>query len=510
MGRIKKYMNYSRPIVLTIILAVLTAMLITPAPSYGDTTRATIDLDPRRGPVGTKVIVIVTNFEPGTVDICFDAESNIVETCSTDDDGNAYTYFIVEEFPAGEYKVWGKDDENREYTVFTITPEVELDESKCYVGDEVVVTGTGFAAKSEVSILFDGNEVTIDKTDEDGCFTGATFNIPESCNGNHTIRAIDEDKNYADAGFSTENSITISATQGAVGTGATISGTGFTQDSDITIIFSNEEIAISKSDENGSFNETFIVPAMVKGSYRIKVSDGRKNDYADFSILAGTTLNPTEGNVGSVLTITGSGFTANGTVTIKYDNTKVSTAKTDGNGSFEANFNVPASKSGEHKVTAADSSTSAEMTFTMEAEVPPTPRLILPASGAKVAETPTFAWEKVTDPSGVTYTFQLATDENFSDMVLNKNGLTDLEYTMTSGESLKPVKKENPYYWRVRATDKAMNKGNWSTNGSFYMGISIASPPGWVQWGLTGLGITLFGFLFGTFMNRLRRITIGD
>ncbi len=505
-----KYRTFFRAISLATLFALVATIVITPAAAYGDTTRAVVDLDPRKGPVGTKVIVILTNFVAGTVDISFDAESNIVETCSTDDDGNAYSYFIAEEYPAGEYKVWAKDGTNREYSVFTITPEIELDKTTGYVDDKVVVTGTGFAAKSEVSVLFDGTEVTIDKTDEDGCFTGATFKIPESSNGIHTVKAIDSDKNYTDASFSTEQSVTISSQKEGVGNGVTISGTGFAADKDIIITLANEKVAKGKSDENGSFSTTFIVPAIVKGSYRIKIGDGINNSYIDFSIQAGTSLNPTEGNVGTELTVSGSGFTANSKVTIKYDNTTATTAKTNANGKFEVSFNVPVSKKGEHTITATDSTTTSKMTFTMESEAPPAPKLLLPVSGTKVSETPTFGWERVTDPSGVSYTFQVATDENFSNLVLEKSGLTDPEYNVTAGESLKPVKKETPYYWRVRAIDRADNNGKWSGKGSFYMGLTIAAPPGWVQWGLTGLGITLFGFLFGTFLNRLRRLTLGD
>ena len=507
MAKGKIMMSFAKTTGLAAILAIITIGSVIPA--YGDSPRAVIDLDPRKGPVGSKVIVIITDFEPGTVDISFDAESNIVETCSTDDDGNAYTYFIVEEYPAGEYKIWANDDTNREYTVFTITPEIELDVTTGYVGDEIVVTGTGFAAKNELTVSFDNDETTIDKTDDDGCFTGATFKIPESYNGLHTIKVIDKDKNYATASFSTEQSITISSTEGGVGTGVTISGTGFIADGDITITLADEDIAISKSDENGSFSDNFIVPALVKGKYRIKISDGSNNDYIDFSIKSGTTLNPIQGNVGTELTITGSGFTANSPVTIKYDETKVAKTNTTVHGNFEVNFNAPVSEHGDHIITITDSNISSEITFTMESGAPPAPRLLLPANDSKVSETPTFGWEKVTDPSGVTYTLQVAGDENFSQIVLEKTSLADMEYIITQGESLKQTKKDAPYYWRVRATDKANNKGDWSSAGSFYMGLIIASPPGWVQWGLTGLGITLFGFLFGTFLNRLRRITLG-
>jgi hypothetical protein len=497
-------------IVSAIVLALLSIPFITPLPANADTTRAVIDLSPRQGPVGSKVIVILGYFEPGTVDISFDAESNIVETCSTDDDGNAYTYFIVDEYPAGDYKVWAKDDTNREYTIFTITQEIELSLSTGYVGDEVIVNGTGFAAMSELSIQFDNEEVAIDKTDEDGCFAGATFKVPESCCGTHTIKAIDKENNFANSSFNTKHSVTTSATSGNVGTGVTITGTGFAGEGDITITFANEKVAIGKSDDLGSFSDSFVVPAMVKGDYRIKISDGTNSDYANFSIEAVTTINPTEGNVGTEVTASGSGFSALSKVTVKYDKDSVATTSTDDSGKFKALFSVPKSKHGKHTITVTDSATTATMEYTMEETAPDAPRLLLPESGTKVSETPTFGWEQVNDPSGVTYDFQVASDQNFSTLLIDKGGLTDPEYVVTAGESLLPTKKESPYYWRVRAIDNADNKSQWSAKGSFFMGSTLATPPGWVQWGLTGLGITLFGFLFGTFLNKLRRLAIGD
>lgn len=472
--------------------------------------RPAIDLDPREGPVGTKVIVVLNNYEPGVVDISFDAEANIIETCSTDDNGNAYTYFIVEEYPQGEYKIWATDDENREYIVFKVIPEIEADTYKGYVGDEVVINGTGFAAKSEVSIRFDNDEVTIDKTDENGCFAGATFTVPESANGIHTIKVVDEESNYTTANFTTQHTISISGTDGKVNTGVTVSGTGFDADADITVTLANEEVSISKSDNNGSFSDTFVVPAMVQGTYRIKISDGANNSYADFSIAAVASINPAEGHVGSDITITGSGYAANSNITVKYDNEKMASAKTETSGSFEINFTTPVSEHGDHTVTISDSTTTTDLTFTIESDPPPTPRLLLPANSSKVSGTPNFSWEAVTDPSGVTYVLQVASDENFSTIVIEKTGLDVTEVTLTEGESLQPRKKEEPYFWRVRAIDRASNKGQWSSPGSFYMGLILATPPGWVQWGLTGLGITLFGFLFGTFLNRLRRLAIGD
>ena len=510
MARVK-YGRFYYAIGLLVTLVLLVAPSVMPALAEGVSTRPTILLNPREGPVGAKVYITLSNFSPGTIDISFNAESNIIETDSTDKDGNLYTSFTVEEYPAGKYKLWATDSKkNREIIYFTVLPAIKLDNSNGRVGDQITTSGTGFAAYSEVNINFDSDGVAVCKTDEDGCLSGVTFNIPEGCNGNHTVKATDKDKNFASASFSTEQSIIVSAKSGSVGTGITVSGSGFAAKSDITIYFANNKIATSKSDDKGSFNNSFVVPAVVRGTYRIKVSDGSKNAYADFAVSSVTTLNPTKGSVGTEVTVNGAGFMPTATVIVKYDKTQVIKANTSASGTFEINFNVPVSEHGDHTVTITDSVNTAEMVFTMESSPPQAPRLLLPASGSKVSETPTFSWESVTDPSGVTCTLQVSSDPNFSAIALTKSNLTALEYIVTEGEKLQPRKQEAPYYWRVKAIDRASNIGEWSTPGSFYMGISLAAPPGWIQWGLTGLGITLFGFLFGTFLKRLRNLAIGD
>jgi len=55
------------------------------------------------------------------------------------------------------------------------------------------------------------------------------------------------------------------------------------------------------------------------------------------------------------------------------------------------------------------------------------PVLLLPENDSKAEAITHFDWEEVTDPSGVTYTLQVATSPGFtpSSIVLDKDGLTD-------------------------------------------------------------------------------------
>ena len=130
----------------------------------------------------------------------------------------------------------------------------------------------------------------------------------------------------------------------------------------------------------------------------------------------------------------------------------------------------------------------------MESEAPPTPSLLLPVDAFEAEAKTNFDWEDIVDPSGATYTLQVAEDKNFNSMVLEKEGLTKSEYTITEQEKLSPTKKEAPYHWRVKAIDGASNGSEWSTPRSFYVGASFSMPSG-VIYTLIVIGFLGLAFL---------------
>jgi hypothetical protein len=109
-----------------------------------------------------------------------------------------------------------------------------------------------------------------------------------------------------------------------------------------------------------------------------------------------------------------------------------------------------------------------------------------------------FDWESVTDPSGVTYTLQIASSEDFSQefMVLEKTGLTESEYTLTSEERLDSVSEDAPYYWRVKAVDGASNESGWTGTGAFYVGIKFGIPQPIIYLIIGICAVLLAGFTF--------------
>ena len=87
--------------------------------------------------------------------------------------------------------------------------------------------------------------------------------------------------------------------------------------------------------------------------------------------------------------------------------------------------------------------------------------------------------------------------------MLNKEGLTTSEYTLTEAEKLESTKKEAPYYWRLRAVDAASNASDWIGAGTFYVGFIFPEIKGWLLYGLIGAGALLLFFL-GFWVGRRR------
>ncbi len=421
------------------------------------------------------------------------------------------TYYDEEIIAVAEFEVTGGGTGNGGATGDDAIIELYPEEGP--VGEEVEITGEGFGGSEDIIIEFDGDKIKIEDgdrdTDRDGEFTCYIY-IPESAAEDHVITVIGDDSDIeAEAEFWVEPEMTINPKSGMAGDKVTVSGTGFGKLSKFIIYFDDEEVETDKTGRDGSFETTFTVPQVAAGTYWVEVEDEDVNTGdAEFtvSIITEAIISKTTGNVGAETTISGTGFKADGTVTIKYDDIAVATVTADSNGDFSVTFKVPPSQHGNHTITAFDGINTKTLTFTMESTPPPAPALLLPEDDSKAeAEAEIdFDWDDVDDPSQpVTYTFQIAADEDFSTIVIEKKELTKSEFTITAAEKekkLKPTEKEAPYYWRVMATDSATNEGEWSKPSSFYVGSAFALP-GWTLYTLIGLGVAFF-FLLGFWLGR--------
>ena len=518
-----RYRKIFRIGALALLLCLLViALPASPALAYGD-----IELDPDEGEIGERVDITGEDFlidediyiffsseEADEGDEIDDEVENYerVKSYSTDGDGEFDTYFYVpdeltdgeddEDVSSGTYYVYvtyqGDPDIEAVAEFEVIAAELRLSPDEGPPGTSVKINGTGFTDREEITVEYDGDELDIDsgndETDSAGKFQ-CTVIIPESTTGEHTITVTDESDVEAEAEFTVTPQIKVSPASGSPGRTVTVDGMGFGDDVDVTIEFDGQEVAEDQTDRDGSFTASFTIPAKGPGTYKIEAEDEDRNkDDVNFTISTDITLSQTTGHVGSQVTVSGSGFTPSATVTVTYtsDPVIVATTTADSTGKFSASFTIPKSKHGEHTITASDTSGIASTTtFTVESTAPEAPLLLTPEEGAKASSQAYFDWGDVTDPSGITYTIQVATCENFTAIVLEKPGLADSEYTLAEEEKLEKTSSEAPYYWRVRAVDGADNASEWSTAREFYVGFSLSLPGDWKIYAIIGLGIAV-------------------
>jgi len=470
------------------------------------TVEPEITLSPTSGPPGTEVTVTGTGFgDRSDIEyVEFDNDDVGIESgdARTDRYGSFELTFLVPAEDLDTYDLEVEDEDGNsdkaEFTVFAAAA-ASLNLTTGYVGTEVTVSGTGFKASNTVTITLDNKEVATATTTSDGSFS-ASFNVPPCPGGTHEVR-ISDGTRATTANFVLNSSAALSEIEGCVGNEVTVSGTGFKASSPISITFDNKQVANTMSDDAGSFNASFTVPVHVTGTYRVRISDGTNTASANYKIGTSTSISQATGHVGSSISVNGIGFVAGRAVNVIYDETKIATTTVSTDGTFSATFKVPASVTGEHAIVVTDGTTTQQFSFTMESDPPSSPRPLSPEMGTKARAQAYLDWEIVTDPSGVTYSLQIATDADFSggSIVLEKAGLSQSEYTITREERLESVSKDSPYYWHVRAVDGASNEGPWSGKGTFYVGFQfrLSQPVIYALFGVGALVFGILGFLLG-------------
>jgi len=468
--------NVFRMLAIAFILPVLLVVLIgTPA-----LAAPVITVSPTSGAVGTVVEITGTNFESYIGDdifIYFDSEE--IGVVVPDTGSFSFNFTVPADADAKVHWVRAKTEGGAEFkSLFTVLEaEIELAPRSGVIGSSVTVVGRGFYADKMVTFYLDnrtkGKLGTV-MAGPDGEFS-YSFTVPGCIAGEHMIFAENVEDSSAEAEFKVLPMATLSPASGAMGSILTISGSGFGNRNAVAIFFATTIVTYAKTNAYGSFEVAFNVPNMAPGSYEVTAEDDDGNtDKVEFTITTGASLNRTTGNIGTELAVTGTGFTAGGTVTIKYDDTEIGAFRAGGNGDFKATFTVPVSKYGSHVITVGDGVNARQMTFVVESEAPPVPVTLLPGDGDEAKAAAGFDWEDVYDPSPpINYRFQIASDQDFSSIVLDKEGLTESEYTLAAEENLAAVEKEAPYYWRVKSTDGASNESQWSSPWSFY----VTAPP---------------------------------
>ena len=445
---------------------------------------ASITMSSTSGNVGDTLLVSGAAFRSAVPVFVYFNNVNIIST-STDTNGTMTPVsFRIPKIRAGNYYVYATDgDVSSSPLTFTMKTLLSPNTTQGGVGDTVQLQGTGFEYNSGVTILWDNATIDTAQTvfsDNNGSFL-VSITVPTTTRGTHTIKARDNSLYFATTSFSVISSLTLEPSSASHGITVSMVGKGFQTTHSVEVTFNGTGIVTQpttiNTNTNGSFLASFVVPEIVVGSYTVRAFDGTYVATAICTVSSMINLNPSTGNVGTEVAVTGTGFSPDGTITLSYDNQTLKTVTAASDGSFSTNFNAPASSGSTHTVSGREGSSGvpATATFAMESTPPPAPDLVAPADDSQTDVQPTFKWSGVTDPSSVTYDLQIARDNNLSQVVLSKMGLSQVSYQLSQSEALDLIKQANPYYWHIRAVDGASNASDWTATRSFY--TKDSTPP---------------------------------
>ena len=246
-------------------------------------TSPVITITPSSGPIGTNVIVCVTNMTPdGTVPvggITFGGLPWSSSTTAIDGTGRMCSLFLtVPATSVGLHPVVVNDGHLIATTNFKVTqPTISVTPASAYKGDTITVTGSGWPQHTpgSVNITFAGSAITTASPDGNGAF-GVQFTVPLTAGAVNLVGAFDILGNAAVTKTVTLKSpvLTLNPTSGLPGNSTTLSGVGFQPYSGLDELrFGNVNILPGGvlTGEAGNFTAMFTVPGLPPGSYIVNV-----------------------------------------------------------------------------------------------------------------------------------------------------------------------------------------------------------------------------------------------
>ncbi|WP_264032366.1 choice-of-anchor G family protein [Cellulosimicrobium sp. SH8] len=365
-----------------------------------------VTVDPTTVPAGTPTTVTGTGYTPDstvTVEVR-DTSGTVVATLTdvpTDGDGGFTTPITVPaDTTPGDYTVVGIDDTTTTEAETPLTveaaaiePTITVDPTTANPGDAVTVDGTGYTPDSTVTVeIRDGSGTVIATvenvpTDGDGGFI-TPITVPEDTTpGDYTVVGIDDTTSTeAETPLTVEAAaltpaVTVDPTTVPAGTPTTVTGTGYTPDSTVTVEVRDTSGTVVATltdvptDGDGRFTSPITVPVdTTPGDYTVVGIDDTTSTEAETPLTVEAaaieptiTVDPTTANPGDEVTVDGTGYTPDATVTVEIrdgSGTVIATVEdvpTDGDGSFTTPITVPEGTTpGDYTVVGIDDTTSTE------------------------------------------------------------------------------------------------------------------------------------------------------
>ena len=302
--------------------------------------------------------------------------------------GGTYYFYAVQWIPAAGSIPGYSDTEilrRAEFKLMDIATAA-ISSNNGYVGDEVIITGSGFARDEALIIEFANRDISgivgNPYTGNNGTLE-MVFDIPESLNGLQKIKITGEESGASfEFNYTVKPRLTVTPVSGQGGTKVTINGTGFAYRNGIILFV--DGIAVASTDLTwimdgtykrttnlGSFTLTMDVPGnLTPGIYVIKAEDEDNvtiKAETSFQVLLNSilALSTSTGNVGSAVTVTGTNFAPNTALNILFDTRTIGNVTTDALGNFSKEITIPAAACGVHIIKVGDSQQNYTVTSKM-------------------------------------------------------------------------------------------------------------------------------------------------
>ena len=331
-----------------------------------------IEVSPTSAPVGATINVSGTNATAGA-EVRIQFYVIFLATTVANETGGYSVDVAVPAVPSDTYPImaWDVAEGDTEFTMFTVEPRINVDPISGRYESEVTIRGDGFLSFSDITILFDGTDVTpfpMPQTDPLGSFE-SSFLVPSKPNGTYTVTASDTGPNSASTEFNVDPRI-MCVWQGASGAPsslAMIGGYGFGTSVNVTLYFDSVNVTPYPwylTDVDGSFEFPFFVPGVSDGIYTITANDTDGNFAALQFVVPSPILmlTPSRTSDSSLVTARGIGFMPYAPILLRLEDVTMTQLidlvwmspdlLVDIDGSFEYSFIVPVTEPGIYTVAA--------------------------------------------------------------------------------------------------------------------------------------------------------------
>lgn len=404
----------------------------------------------------------------------------------------------------------------------------------------MTVTSTTFPIEGDYKVLWgsspkfeDGKSIILKEgySPRGSMAVVTSFTVPEAPAGLYYVGFIrlgrDDPTIFS---FTIVPRLRVQPTSGSPGSNVTVYGSGFPVGDTGSLSLDSNPINVNvTADQNGVFVVNFAIPNAPALDHQLTALSSKLGTNVAPATLVVVPVIIVEPQAlpeaGDKVTVSGLGFAASSTVTIKYNNNPLDNPPaTDSTGSFSYSFILQQNSENGYKFVATDQvGNTAVMNSTAVAppqtpsppsptpkpapspEPSPKPNATLPkpsviepkgqSFGLLGSQPVNFIWSQVSATGGVTYILEVADNYNFSAVKpgMRITGLTQTNYTL----NLEP----GTYFWRVKAVGSSGSESEWAN--SLYA-FDVGSLPGWAIAGGVIIYLVLFYLLVRALLRRRR------